>query len=53
MKWTLEDPNFGDIIRVKLGDITESCLGKMLDAEKNKGEYEPYLANINVRWGFF
>ena len=21
MKWTLEDPNFGDIIRVKLGDI--------------------------------
>lgn len=39
--------------RVKLGDITESCLGKMLDAEKNKGEYEPYLANINVRWGEF
>ena len=39
--------------RVKLGDITESCLGKMLDAEKNIGEYEPYLANINVRWGEF
>ena len=39
--------------KVKLGDITESCLGKMLDAEKNKGEYEPYLANINVRWGEF
>lgn len=39
--------------KVKIGDITESCLGKMLDAEKNKGEYYPYLANINVRWGRF
>lgn len=37
----------------KLGEITESCLGKMLDAEKNKGTYKPYLANINVRWGDF
>lgn len=35
----------------KLGEISEMCLGKMLDKEKNKGEYEPYLANINVRWG--
>ena len=25
----------------------------MLDAEKNKGEFQPYLANINVRWGGF
>lgn len=39
--------------RVKLGSITDSCLGKMLDAEKNKGDYQPYLANINVRWGDF
>ena len=39
--------------RVRLGDITESCLGKMLDSKKNKGEYQPYLANINVRWGDF
>ena len=39
--------------KVKLGDITESCLGKMLDKNKNKGEYQPYLANINVRWGSF
>lgn len=39
--------------KVRLGDITESCLGKMLDAEKNKGELQPYLANINVRWGNF
>lgn len=38
---------------VKIGDITASCLGKMLDAKKNKGEYHPYLANINVRWGSF
>ena len=39
--------------KVKIGDITDSCLGKMLDAEKNKGTYKPYLANINVRWGDF
>ena len=37
----------------KLGEITVSCLGKMLDAEKNKGTYKPYLANLNVRWGDF
>lgn len=37
----------------KLGDISDSCLGKMLDKEKNKGEYHPYLANLNVRWGSF
>ena len=28
------------------------CLGKMLDKAKNKGEKLPYLANVNVRWGF-
>jgi len=39
--------------KVKLGEITESCLGKMLDAEKNRGEFKPYLANLNVRWGSF
>ena len=39
--------------KVKLGEITESCLGKMLDAAKNRGEYKPYLANLNVRWGSF
>jgi len=37
----------------QLGDISEMCLGKMLDESKNKGEYQPYLANINVRWGAF
>ena len=39
--------------KVKLGDVTDSCLGKMLDQAKNKGEYQPYLANVNVRWGGF
>ena len=39
--------------KVKLGDISEMCLGKMLDQEKNKGELQPYLANVNVRWGSF
>lgn len=39
--------------RVKLGDVADTCLGKMLDAEKNKGVPHPYLANINVRWGSF
>lgn len=39
--------------RVKLGDVTDSCLGKMLDKRKNKGTYKPYLANVNVRWGAF
>ena len=38
---------------VRLGDVTDSCIGKMLDQEKNKGEYQPYLANLNVRWGYF
>ena len=37
----------------KLGDISQMCLGKMLDKEKNKGNFQPYLANINVRWGSF
>ena len=37
--------------KVKLGDVTDSCLGKMLDQVKNKGEYQPYLANVDVRWG--
>lgn len=39
--------------KVKLGDVSESCLGKMLDQRKNKGTYKLYLANVNVRWGSF
>lgn len=38
---------------VTLGDISNICLGKMLDQKKNKGEYQPYLANVNIRWGSF
>jgi len=34
-----------------LSDLADMCLGKMLDQNKNKGTYFPYLANINVRWG--
>ncbi len=38
---------------VKLGEVAEMCLGKMLDKNKNKGTYQPYLRNVNVRWGGF
>jgi len=35
---------------VELREVAEQCLGKMLDAKKNKGSLQPYLANPNVRW---
>ena len=38
---------------VRLGDHVDSCLGKMLDAKKNKGIAQRYLGNSNVRWGNF
>ncbi|AKQ58607.1 EcoKI restriction-modification system protein HsdS [Bordetella hinzii] len=38
---------------VRLGDYVEACLGKMLDAQKNRGAFQPYLGNSNVRWGAF
>ena len=38
---------------VRLGDYVDACLGKMLDAKKNKGVPQPYLGNSNVRWGTF
>jgi type I restriction enzyme S subunit len=38
---------------VRLGDHVDACLGKMLDAKKNKGVPQPYLGNSNVRWGYF
>ena len=37
----------------RLDEVADLCLGKMLDAAKNKGEELPYLANVNVRWGTF
>ena len=38
---------------VCLGDYANTCLGKMLDKNKNKGVLHPYLGNKNVRWGRF
>jgi type I restriction enzyme S subunit len=35
---------------VKLGDVADLCLGKMLDAKKNRGQPYPYLSNPDVRW---
>lgn len=40
-------------VQAKLGDYIDTCLGKMLDKNKNTGEYHPYLGNSNVRWGSF
>lgn len=34
----------------KVSDIADTCLGKMLDKKKNKGNFEPYLRNLNVQW---
>jgi type I restriction enzyme S subunit len=38
---------------IELSEISESRLGKMLDKDKNIGILQPYLGNINVRWGKF
>lgn len=38
---------------VLLRDHVDASLGKMLDAKKNKGTFQPYLGNSNVRWGRF
>ena len=35
------------------GKIIDARLGKMLDKEKNTGNYRKYLRNINVRWFSF
>lgn len=37
----------------RLGNIADLSLGKMLDERKNRGDLLPYLANVNVRWGYF
>lgn len=37
----------------RLGEVSLSSLGKMLDSGKNKGEYKPYLRNLNVKWKKF
>ena len=38
---------------VTVKDVCQSCLGKMLDKSKNQGTPQPYLRNVNVRWGAF
>lgn len=40
-------------MKTKLSEVANIKLGKMLDAEKNKGDLQPYIGNINVRWGEF
>lgn len=37
----------------RVAEIAKHSLGKMLDKAKNKGEFQPYLRNINVRWFTF
>lgn len=36
--------------KVRLGEVAEHRLGKMLDAKKNIGSPKPYLRNPNVKW---
>ena len=40
-------------VEQKVSEIAKHSLGKMLDKAKNKGEPQPYLRNINVRWFTF
>jgi type I restriction enzyme, S subunit len=37
----------------KISEVAKHSLGKMLDKAKNKGDFQPYLRNINVRWFAF
>jgi type I restriction enzyme, S subunit len=37
-------------VMVRMGDIVDHRLGKMLDKSKNKGTPSPYLRNTNVQW---
>jgi type I restriction enzyme S subunit len=39
--------------KVKLREVSDISLGKMLNKETNRGELQPYLANFNVQWGNF
>ena len=34
-----------------VGQQYDIQLGKMLDAEKNRGDWKPYLGNRAVQWG--
>lgn len=35
---------------VQFGELGDQRLGQMLDKQKNRGEYYPYLRNVNVQW---
>lgn len=37
----------------EFGKCCNTCLGKMLDAKKNKGKKKNYLRNENVQWQYF
>ena len=37
----------------RLEVVCNTCLGKMLDKQKNQGIMQPYLRNVNVRWDSF
>jgi type I restriction enzyme, S subunit len=41
-------PPSWELVRVR--EVAECRLGKMLDKDKNRGEPRPYLRNVNVRW---
>ena len=41
----------GEVVRV--GDVADCRLGKMLDKAKNRGSLRRYLRNVNVRWHDF
>ncbi|MEW5871719.1 MAG: restriction endonuclease subunit S [Chloroflexota bacterium] len=53
-KEALEGEGLGEVPEgwcwAQIEQIAEHRLGKMLDKEKNRGELQPYLRNINVRW---
>ncbi|HLI17012.1 MAG TPA: restriction endonuclease subunit S [Rhodanobacteraceae bacterium] len=38
---------------VKVTDVADCRLGKMLDKQKNRGRAYPYLRNTNVHWLYF
>lgn len=37
-------------VRVRLGEVGDIKLGKMLDSSRTQGTRLPYLRNINIRW---
>lgn len=63
LKWAFEGKLTNEIVKdgelpkcwrnEELNNLAEMRLGKMLDKNKNKGNYHYYLGNISVRWGTF